>query len=114
MSSRVALALIIASVGVAVIGAVPYLRWHGDRDRRDLLRARAPFAEVSASELQRNREGTLEFVVPSDKQWRRIVARLGAPVVLVMVATNPEVSRPQVYSATDAGLIARAAQNGRP
>jgi hypothetical protein len=110
---RISVSLLIAMTGAAVIGLVPYERWKGERDRRDLLRARAPLVKVSINEFQPDRDRTLEFILPTDRQWRRIVGRLGTPTVLLVVATDPERIRPQAYSATD-GLSARATQNGRP
>jgi len=74
---RTAVALVIVIAGVAVIGFIPYSRWKGTRDRGDFERARTPLVRVSVGELPPDRERTMTVILPKDRQWQRIVNRLG-------------------------------------
>jgi hypothetical protein len=47
---------------------------------------------------------SLEFAIPADPEWNRITRRLGTPVFLLVVATDPEGSHPEAYSTEPPGI----------
>jgi len=115
-SMRTLIAGLIAMCGAATIVAClpPVVRWNGEQTRADIRRALRPLASIPFDAVTDGREHALEFAVPADPQWNRITRRLGTPVFLLMVATDPEGSHPEAYSVSEAGMTARATSNGQP
>lgn len=56
----------------------------------------------------------MTVIVPADRQWQRIVTRLGHPQFVIAVATDLMAIHPQAFSVTDARVIARAERDGQP
>lgn len=113
-TARTTVALLVAVAGVVVIGLIPYTRWSDARERRDFERALAPLVRVPVEDVQPDREQTLTVVLPTDRQWKSLVNRLGKPALLLVLAPGPAATHREIYSATDARLEAQATPHGRP
>jgi hypothetical protein len=103
--------LLITVVGAAAIGLVPYTHWSYERDRRNLLRAREPFAKLRAGTTQ---EATFQFTVPADRQWRGLVKRLGRPTFVLIVDAEPGAEHTLFPPATNENLLVKATHNDSP
>ncbi len=112
---RSAIGGFIGSIGIAIVVLClpPVVRWNGERTRSDIQRAFKPSASLSIDEIADGREHSMSFVVPSDPQWKRVQRRLGKPVFLLVVATDPNSTHREAFSATEA-IGARATSNGQP
>jgi hypothetical protein len=115
LTPRSAIGGFIGLIGIAIVVFClpPVVRWNGEHTHSDIQRAFKPFANLAMDEIVDGREHSISFVVPTDPQWNRIQRRLGTPVFLLVVATDPQSSRPQAFSATET-IGARATLNGQP
>jgi len=111
--ARAVVAVAIGVAGALSIVLVPYERhWYASQ-RRDLERALAPLARVSARELQPDRERELRVIAPTDRQWRQLVKHLGTPALVLLVASDAG-TQSEAYSAPELGLVAHGTRNGGP
>src|SRR5947209_8653188 len=102
-TQRSAIGGFIGLIGIAIVVLClpPVARWNVERTRGDIQRAFKPFASLSINELADGQEHSMSFVVPNDPQWNRIRRRLGKPVFLLVVGTDPQSRDPQAFSATE-------------
>jgi hypothetical protein len=111
LKGQTAGSLPITVVGAALIFVVPFTLWTYARDRRDLARADEPVAKVAAGTA---REPAIGFTVPADRQWSRLVSRLGHPTFLLVVDAEAGAEHLLSSPVTNEGVVVQGTKNDEP
>jgi hypothetical protein len=83
---RVTVALLMALAGAALIIWVPAARSQFAGARQDVVRAIEPL--VRFEDFQSKPQQTIDFALPADPQWNRLVKRLGPPRMMLLLETS--------------------------
>jgi hypothetical protein len=109
---RVAVALLTAVVGAALIVWIPVSRRQFARDRLDVDRAISPL--VRLEDFRSKPQQTINVSLPTDNQWKRLVKRLGAPRLMILLENAHEGARPRTFGAVEAHVAATARADAQP
>src|SRR5262245_18235715 len=110
---RLGLAAVIATAGGVMVAFVPHTIHGYERDRQDLMRARAPLLKNAAADLKLDTELKFAISIPTDAQWQRITKRLGSPGFLLVIATAPEAIHTETFPAPEFVSSVEVTQAGR-
>jgi hypothetical protein len=77
-------------LGVAFLAAYPFARIREVREQADIHRALSPLLEAPLDSLRSTTGREFELTVPNDRQWRRIVRKMGPPAFLAVPTTTPK------------------------
>jgi len=96
-------------IGAAFLAVYPFTQTGIARERADIDRAAAPLLSVPLELLQVAGGHTVDLTIPTDKQWKKIVERLGSPTFLLAVASARGETRPQKFPSqiSDSRLVCR-------
>src|SRR5258708_39041474 len=106
ISMRSVMRLLLLLVGLLLL--VPFLYVSGYEllvlRRSDVMAGIRPLAVMPIGDLSPSKEVTMEFTVPSDRQWERLREAFGTPMLLV-AAVNARLGVPGFHRAYQSGEL---------
>lgn len=102
----------LTAVGALFLACYPFVLISHAREQADIARALSPLASMPLDALQTPGGREFELTIPTDRQWQRIVHRMGPPSFLVVPANTADIDNRRTYAARELGVSVSVTRSG--